>query len=110
MIDFIVYEIAGSNNLHDKNIDMISFKIGILVLLLTLQIETLDNGLALLPPLVFSTFELGCNYDENVLRGQVDQAAVSGLLSKGFKYMVLEVCWQVGLSSFRAKGIPFRVK
>jgi hypothetical protein len=82
----------------------------ILLLLLFASSISLDNSQAILPPLIVSTYQLGCNYDELTLGNQINQIAISQLSSRGFRYLVIEDCWQVFCNQIRDKGIRLQVK
>jgi alpha-galactosidase len=55
----------------------------------------LNNGLALTPPLEISTLSQGCAVNEESVKKEADLLASSGLLANGFKYLLIEDCWQV---------------
>lgn len=76
-----------------------------LVLLLISPAWTLDNGAALLPPLVVTTQLLGCNINENSLRNIIDQIIELGLKRAGFDHLLIYDCWQVNCRGFREKEI-----
>jgi alpha-galactosidase len=67
------------------------------ILLLTLLYPTLalDNGAALLPPLIVSTEALGCDINEVNIRQLIDQIIGMGLEKIGFRYVLIADCWQV---------------
>lgn len=45
-----------------------------------------------------------------MLKAQIDQAGVTGLINKGFNFLVLEDCWQVKLFSLRARETQLQAK
>lgn len=55
----------------------------------------LDNGLALKPPLIVSTANLDCKVDEAVIRKVADEVVAKGLARVGYKYILIDDCWQV---------------
>ena len=67
--------------------------IGILSILSVVQ--SLDNGAALLPPLIVSTSKLGSQVTESSIRREIDLTVSSGLARIGFSYLLLDDCWQV---------------
>lgn len=56
---------------------------------------SLDNGAALLPPLIISTEKMGCQVNEVSARNQIDQMVNTGLVRLGYKYLLIQDCWQV---------------
>ncbi len=67
----------------------------VMLTMITVAVYGLDNGAALLPPMLLSTRNIGCNITENFVREQIDQLVSSGLTTKGFNFIVIEDCWQV---------------
>jgi len=52
--------------------------------------------LAPVPPMGFNTWnKFGCNVDETLIRGTADALVETGMLDAGYKYLVIDDCWQV---------------
>jgi alpha-galactosidase len=58
--------------------------------------EALDNGLALTPPMGWNSWNtFGCDVNEELIRGMADAMVSSGMRDAGYKYIVIDDCWQV---------------
>ncbi len=56
----------------------------------------LDNGLALTPPMGWNSWNhFACNVSESLIEQTADAMASSGLRDAGYKYVVIDDCWQV---------------
>ncbi len=56
--------------------------------------RTLD-GLALTPPMGWNTYNrFGCNIDEALIRGAADAMVASGMRDAGYKYVIIDDCWE----------------
>ncbi|MFI5239247.1 MAG: glycoside hydrolase family 27 protein [Gemmatimonadales bacterium] len=56
----------------------------------------LDNKLALTPPMGWNSWNhFGCNVSESLIRETADSIASSGMRDAGYKYVVIDDCWQV---------------
>ena len=52
--------------------------------------------LAAVPPMGFNTWnKFGCNVDETLIRGTADAMVETGMRDAGYKYLVIDDCWQV---------------
>ncbi len=52
--------------------------------------------LAPVPPMGFNTWnKFGCNVDEVLIRETADAMVETGMLEAGYKYLVIDDCWQV---------------
>ena len=52
--------------------------------------------LAPVPPMGFNTWnKFGCNVDEKLIRETADAMVETGMLEAGYKYLVIDDCWQV---------------
>ena len=52
--------------------------------------------LAPVPPMGFNTWnKFGCNVDEKLIRETADAMVETGMLDAGYKYLVIDDCWQV---------------
>lgn len=52
--------------------------------------------LAPVPPIGFNTWnKFGCNVDERLIRETADAMVETGMLDAGYKYLVIDDCWQV---------------
>jgi alpha-galactosidase len=66
-----------------------------LVLLSSPGAQALTNGLALTPPMGWSTwYAFLWNYDESVIRGVADAMVTNGMRAAGYEYINLDDCWQ----------------
>eukprot|EP01095_Lingulamoeba_sp_RSL-Kostka_P003174 TRINITY_DN1407_c0_g1_i1.p1 TRINITY_DN1407_c0_g1~~TRINITY_DN1407_c0_g1_i1.p1 ORF type:complete len:384 (+),score=127.99 TRINITY_DN1407_c0_g1_i1:37-1188(+) len=58
---------------------------------------TLDNGLALQPPMGWSTWNYyACNINETVIIQTAKSMISSGMKDAGYEYINIDDCWQVG--------------
>jgi alpha-galactosidase len=54
-----------------------------------------SNGLALTPPMGWNSWnKFGCNINESVIRVQADAMVSSGMRDAGYRYIVIDDCWQ----------------
>ena len=57
---------------------------------------TLDNGLALTPPMGWNSWNhFACNVSDSLIRQTADAIAASGMRDAGYRYVVIDDCWQV---------------
>jgi alpha-galactosidase len=57
---------------------------------------TLDNGLALTPPMGWNSWNhFGCDVSESLIRETADSMVASGMRDAGYRYVVIDDCWQV---------------
>ena len=57
---------------------------------------TLDNRLALTPPMGWNSWNhFGCNVSESLIRETADSMVASGMRDAGYRYVVIDDCWQV---------------
>jgi alpha-galactosidase len=57
---------------------------------------TLDNRLALTPPMGWNSWNhFGCNVSDSLIRQTADAMAASGMRDAGYRYVVIDDCWQV---------------
>ena len=55
-----------------------------------------DNGLALTPPMGWNSWnKFGCEINEKIVREIADAMVSSGLRDAGYRYIVIDDCWQV---------------
>lgn len=59
------------------------------------MVVSLDNGVAELPPLALSTASFECDIDEITVKNQIEQLLSLGLAKIGYKYLLIQDCWQV---------------
>jgi len=53
-------------------------------------------GLALTPPMGWNSWnKFGCNVSDEMIRGMADAMVKSGMKDAGYKYVVIDDCWQV---------------
>src|SRR5213593_4111751 len=56
---------------------------------------TLENGLARTPPMGWNSWNhFGCNVSEQLIREEADAIAGSGMRDAGYRYVVIDDCWQ----------------
>ncbi|HEY5087186.1 MAG TPA: glycoside hydrolase family 27 protein, partial [Gemmatimonadaceae bacterium] len=56
----------------------------------------LDNGLALTPPMGWNSWNhFGCNVNESLIMETADSMAANGMREAGYRYVVIDDCWQV---------------
>jgi len=59
-----------------------------------------ESGLALTPPMGWNSWnKFGCNVSENLIKEMADAMVKSGMKAAGYKYIVIDDCWQVGRDS-----------
>ena len=59
-------------------------------------ITRLDNGLARTPPMGWNSWNhFGCNVSEQLIEEEADAIAASGMRDAGYRYVVIDDCWQV---------------
>jgi alpha-galactosidase len=74
-----------------------------LVPLLGARNGRLDNGLARTPPMGWNSWNhFGCNVSEQLIEEEADAIAASGMRDAGYKYVVIDDCWQ---TSRDARGV-----
>jgi len=55
----------------------------------------LENGLARTPPMGWNSWNhFGCNVSEQLIREEADAIAASGMRDIGYRYVVIDDCWQ----------------
>lgn len=56
----------------------------------------LTNGLALVPPMGWNSWNnFGCNINEELIRGMADAMATNGMRAAGYQFINLDDCWAV---------------
>jgi alpha-galactosidase len=91
------YEAAGLNSLSMRRKIWIIAVLGISVTGALLgQKDSPSTGLALTPPMGFNTWnKFGCDVSEQLVRTMADAMVKSGMKDAGYRYMVIDDCWQV---------------
>ena len=52
------------------------------------------------PPMGWNSWnKFGCNVSETLIRGMADAMVESGMAKAGYRYIVIDDCWQVGRDS-----------
>ena len=60
------------------------------------QVRRLDDGLARTPPMGWNTWnKFGCDVSERLIRETADAIVASGMRDAGYRYVVIDDCWQV---------------
>jgi alpha-galactosidase len=58
------------------------------------------DGVALTPPMGWNSWnKFGCNVSEELIRGAADAMVASGMKDAGYRYIVIDDCWQVSRSA-----------
>jgi alpha-galactosidase len=64
------------------------------------QLRRLDDGLARTPPMGWNTWnKFACNVNEQLVREMADGIVSSGMRDAGYRYVVIDDCWQVSRDS-----------
>jgi alpha-galactosidase len=67
-----------------------------LLVLIAVPAAALDNGLGRTPPIGWNSWnKFGCNVSEKLIRETADAMVSSGMRDAGYKYVVIDDCWQV---------------
>ena len=67
-----------------------------LLILMNSFVLSLDNGLALTPPMGWNSWNyFGCNINETIVKKTADYLITSGLNKKGYIYVNIDDCWQL---------------
>ena len=60
------------------------------------QVRRLDDGLARTPPMGWNTWnKFACNVSEKLIKETADAIVSSGMRDAGYRYVVIDDCWQV---------------
>ena len=60
------------------------------------RVRTLDNGLARTPPMGWNSWNhFGCDVSATLIRETADAMVASGMRDAGYRYLVIDDCWQV---------------
>jgi alpha-galactosidase len=61
------------------------------------NIFALDNGLALTPPMGWNSWnKFECDVSESLIKEMADVLVTSGMRDAGYRYIVIDDCWQIG--------------
>ena len=64
------------------------------------QAQRLHDGQARTPPMGWNSWnKFGCNVSEDLVKGIADAMAASGMKDAGYRYVVIDDCWQVARDS-----------
>jgi alpha-galactosidase len=67
-----------------------------LLILIAIPAAALDNGLGKTPPMGWNSWnKFACNVSEKLIRETADAMVASGMKDAGYKYVVIDDCWQV---------------
>jgi len=56
-----------------------------------------DNGLAVTPPMGWNSWNhFACNVSSSLIESEADAMVASGMKAAGYRYVVIDDCWQVG--------------
>ena len=76
-----------------KKLSLLTF----LFCFLTLSLTALDDGLAKTPPMGWNSWnKFGWDVNEKMIREMADAMVASGMMEAGYRYIVIDDCWQVG--------------
>lgn len=57
--------------------------------------HALDDGQARTPPMGWNSWNrFGCDVSEQLIRGMADAAVASGMRAAGYRYIIIDDCWQ----------------
>ena len=60
------------------------------------QVRRLDDGLAPTPPMGWNSWnKFACHVDEQLIEATADAMVASGMKDAGYRYIVIDDCWQV---------------
>ena len=63
---------------------------------ISLAQSNVSQGLALTPPMGWNTWnKFACNVSDQLVRGMADAMVKSGMKDAGYRYIVIDDCWQV---------------
>jgi len=66
------------------------------LLVATGELRALDNGLARTPPMGWNSWnKFACNVSEDLIKQAADAMVSSGMRDAGYRYVVIDDCWQV---------------
>jgi alpha-galactosidase len=67
-----------------------------LLILVAIPAVALDNGLGKTPPMGWNSWnKFACDVSEKLIRETADAMVTSGMKDAGYKYVVIDDCWQV---------------
>jgi alpha-galactosidase len=90
---------------------MINTKVLITVFLLIGIISSLDNGLGRTPPMGWNSWNrFACGIDEALIKQTADLIVSTGLAAKGYRYINLDDCWQIGRNATTKEIIEDKTK
>jgi alpha-galactosidase len=59
-----------------------------------------DNGLALVPPMGWNSWnKFRCNVSEQLIKDTADAMSSNGMKSAGYQYIIIDDCWQISRDS-----------
>lgn len=74
----------------------------ILTLALMLMVQSLDNGLGLVPPMAWNSWnKFACKINESLIRETADAIVEKGFLQAGYSYLNIDDCWASKRNSSR---------
>ncbi len=70
--------------------------LAVIVTLAARPVKPWDNGLALTPPMGWNSWNhFGCDVSSKLIRETADAMVSSGMRDAGYRYVVIDDCWQV---------------
>ena len=67
-----------------------------LLVLISIPASALENGLGKTPPMGWNSWnKFACNVSEKLIRETADAMVASGMKDAGYRYVVIDDCWQV---------------
>jgi alpha-galactosidase len=74
----------------------LSLALSLTLLCIPSKLHALDNGLAHTPPMGWNTWnKFACDVSDTLVRGAADALVSSGMKDAGYRYIVIDDCWQV---------------
>jgi alpha-galactosidase len=82
--------------LFNRRTLFLSLALFLTLLCIPSKLHALDNGLARTPPMGWNTWnKFACDVSDTLVRGAADALVSSGMKDAGYRYIVIDDCWQV---------------
>jgi hypothetical protein len=79
-----------------KKILCLAFSLFLGILFCIPPARALENGLALIPPMGWNSWNrFACNVSEDLVKSAADALVSSGMKDAGYEYVVIDDCWQL---------------
>lgn len=84
------------NSFIQRNNGLHVLLVGLLLVAVPKPVPALDNGLARTPPMGWNSWnKFGCDVSEKLVREMADAMVATGMRDAGYRYLVIDDCWQV---------------